>query len=73
MADNKDIFWKEYIELDYFGRRNKLKELGLFQGIQKLVIENKEPVLVEYVIVSSFQSYIDDLIEILRSGGNGGQ
>jgi len=61
--DVKKEFWEEYCKLeDYFDKRAKLKTLPLLDGLFK--IKDKE--VFDYVVATSLQSYIDDIIEIMH-------
>jgi hypothetical protein len=68
-------FWKEYLELDYFEKREKLKTLPFIKDLPKLLDSKKYGeadyvTLMTYLITSNFQSYTDDIIESLKEKGD---
>jgi hypothetical protein len=54
-------FWKEYEQLCYLGRKQKIKELVLLKNLKNL--KKCEDEVFEYTITCMIQDYIDDVLE----------
>lgn len=71
-TDNHNIlkYWGDYSTSDYFGKKDLLKQLPFFQALNRLLDpvqmrEEKYRDAVNHIVISTFQSYIDDIFKLV--------
>jgi hypothetical protein len=67
MKDIPKEFWQEYIKLDYFEQKDKLKTLPFIKDFPKIVNDLKDkPDVMEYLLVGTIQDYINDILRVIK-------
>lgn len=61
-------FWKDYINADYFDKKDMLKTLPLLKDLSKL--KKLDDDMFEYILINLFKEYIDDAIEVTASNSS---